>query len=286
MMEPLEGEELLKCLEWIQKRPSSNSKTIVSQLVNVQKPEMLDSSPLKSSADFSKYISHGGKVVSMVRAPITYDSISKYTKRVWFDWDWMEFLNQKLDLVPVLSPRMGPKGPLGPNFYDLSFNLQETSENSGVAYLPYFEDSVTFMEMTHYETKVFFTGPVEGCHVYAFFSPNSKRFWFCHINMNKVQYSVDPKANLKAKDDEAMKVMKFLKDTAGSDIICVMKLKYSDYRKEPEQGNFETYFVAWRKFEEWECFYSQVKTDISSISYWKNQALWPVAVDMKGMKIA
>jgi hypothetical protein len=76
-------------------------------------------------------------------------------------------------------------------------NIITVKANEGVQYLPWQPNSISFMKLDNAKDKVFFTGPLEGCFVYA--AKTGYQWYLFHANYNKnskEQENVDAKEKM------------------------------------------------------------------------------------------
>jgi hypothetical protein len=135
--------------------------------------------------------------------------------------------------VGIGRPIGGYKGPLS---LDGSISVVESASlardifairlvpgktDLGVRYLPWEDNKTTFIRLLSTD-KLFFTGPLQGCHIYV--GRIGDAFYVSHANWNK---DTSPAGNLMAKDTCA-EVAKNYFDGMG--VIDVGALRMSDYK--------------------------------------------------------
>jgi hypothetical protein len=121
-------------------------------------------------------------------------------------------------VVKVINGREQPKMARG--IY--AVRLDGTTTDEGVRYLPWAPDMTTFMRLDSAGSdKLFFTGPLQGCHIYV--ARQGATWYVVHVNYNK-----DPSAegNLAAKETSYALVQNFFDGLGVTDVGALRRADY------------------------------------------------------------
>jgi hypothetical protein len=99
--------------------------------------------------------------------------------------------------------------------------LDGTTTDEGVRYLPWAENMTTFMRLDSGTDKLFFTGPLQGCHIYV--ARQGTTWYVVHVNYNK-----DPSAegNLSAKETFYQLAQNFFDGMGATDVGALRRADY------------------------------------------------------------
>lgn len=99
--------------------------------------------------------------------------------------------------------------------------LDGTQADEGVRYLPWAENMTTFMRLDTATEKLFFTGPLQGCHIYV--ARAGTGWYVVHVNYNK---DPSPEGNLSAKETFYQLAQNYFDSMGATDVGALRRADY------------------------------------------------------------
>ena len=157
-----------------------------------------------------------------------------------------------------------------PEIFHIIFSKSDKDE--GIRFLPWQDNKVTYCQLDNQATW-FFTGPLQGCHIYVG-EDNGTPYVF-HVNDNSSEDdSIDK--NMAAKDTKVMRLI----DAELPNLILTHRLARVDYSSEgkiPYNG-----FVYGRKLRnEWNFYVHSYELNTDKMNYQVKLASVPIFTDKK-----
>ncbi|MCU0984917.1 MAG: hypothetical protein MUC89_08235 [Acetobacteraceae bacterium] len=120
-------------------------------------------------------------------------------------------------VVSMINGRETPK--MARDIY--AVRLDGTRADEGVRFLPWAENMTTFTRLDMANDRLFFTGPLQGCHIYV--ARQGTAWYVVHVNYNK---DPSPEANLSAKETFYQLAQNFFDGMGVTDVGALRRADY------------------------------------------------------------
>jgi hypothetical protein len=133
-----------------------------------------------------------------------------------------------------------------------SLKLVESIVATDIRFLPWQADKVTYCELDS-QAGWFFTGPMQGCHIYVGYDSAAHTSYVFHVNANSQDTDID--RNIVAKDNKVIHLV----DQMLPNVKITHRLGRDEYRSADKA--FEAFFYGHKLHDEWRFYVHCVEFD-------------------------